>query len=139
MGPRIILIAQNYPSDRFSEDMFVVLDFMAVYGHEFIDDLENLHGNNSFKFSEITARRQVVREAVKKLVLDGFLIPIVDNGFRYSISDIGKKYADSFESSYALQYKNNLHEIYQHFSNFDEDKLYSLVREKAVQKGGEEG
>ncbi len=137
--PRIVLIAQNYPFDSFSEDAFVALDFMAVYGHEFVETLENLHGDNIFKFSEITARRQIVREALKNLVLNGFIRPFVDNGFRYAISDIGKNYAESLESSYSSQYKKNLSAIYQRFSNYDDNKLYNIVREMAVQKGGEEG
>lgn len=135
--PRMILIAANYPSDSFSEDMFVILDFMAVYGHEFLETMQNLHGDNGFKFSEITARRQVVRESVRKLVLKGFLNVSTDNGFKYSISSIGKQYSDSFESSYAIQYKRNLVDIYQYFSSYDEQRLYSMLRAKTVKEGGE--
>ncbi len=135
--PRIILIAGYYPGDLFTEDKFVALDFMAVYGHEFVESMQNLHGDNGFKFSEITARRQVVRESIRKLVLKGFLEVSTDNGFKYCISSIGKQYANSFESSYAIQYKKNLADIYQNFSNYDEQRLYSMLRAKAVREGGD--
>ena len=47
-------------------------------------------------------------EAVKKLVLEGFLVVEIRDGFSYRISDLGKQYAKSFESTYAIQYRNNL-------------------------------
>lgn len=54
--PRIILIADTYPLSSFTEDLFVAIDFMAVYCGEFVKEAQSLHGDNGFKFSEITAR-----------------------------------------------------------------------------------
>lgn len=137
LEPRVILIANTYPLTLFSEDMFVALDFMAVYSHEFLSEAANLHGDNCFKFSEIVARTQSVREAIKRFVCEGFLEVVLEDGFYYRISDIGKKYAESLESTYAGKYRNNLLSISQRYSNYNEQSLSNLIREKAVMDSGE--
>lgn len=109
-----------------------------MYSGAFVSGAQNLHGDNGFKFSEITARRQLVHEAVKKLVLEGFLIVEIRDGFRYRISDIGKKYAKSFESTYATQYKNNLLSVSERYLDYDEKALFKLITEKALADGREE-
>lgn len=136
--PRLILIADTYPLPSFTEDLFVAIDFITVYSGVFISGAQNLHGDNGFKFSEITARRQLVREAVKKLVLEGFLIVEIREGFSYRISDTGKKYAKSFESTYATQYKNNLLSVSEKYLDYDEKALSKLITEKALADGREE-
>lgn len=136
--PRVILIADTYPLASFSEDLFVAIDFMAVYSGEFITGTKNLHGDNGFKFSEITARRQSVHEAVKKLVLEGLLIVEIQDGFQYRLSDIGKQYAESFESNYAVQYRKNLLSVYEKFFDCDEKTLSKIITEKALADGREE-
>ena len=136
--PRILLISCTYSLPSFSEDMFSMLDFMAIYSNEFAPGVPNLHGDNSFKFSEVAAKKESVRAAIKRLVCEGFLNVIVEKGFTYQITDSGKKYADSLESSYAIQYKYNLLEIQKRYSNYTEQDLSVLIREKAVKSGREE-
>lgn len=116
----------------------MAIDFITVYSGVFISGAQNLHGDNGFKFSEITARRQLVHEAVKKLVLEGFLIVEIREGFSYRISDTGKKYAKSFESTYATQYKNNLLSVSEKYLDYDEKALSKLITEKALADGREE-
>ena len=136
--PRIVLIADNYPLSSFTEDLFVAIDFITVYSGDFIIGTKNLHGDNGFKFSEITARRQSIHEAVKKLVLEGFLTVEIREGFSYRISELGKRYAKSFESTYAIQYRNNLLSVSEKYLDYDEKALAKLITEKALADGREE-
>ena len=136
--PRIILIADTYPLSSFTEDLFVAIDFMAVYSGEFIKGAQSLHGDNGFKFSEITARRQSVHEAIKRLVIEGFLVVEIRDGFKYRISDLGKQYAKSFESTYSQQYKNNLLSVSEKYLDYDEAALSGIITEKALADGREE-
>lgn len=133
--PRIVLISAFYPLPVFTEDLFVIIDFMAIYGHEFVSGMDNLHGDSGFKFSEVCARKQAVREAISKLVRQGFLEVVLADGFEYSVTDLGRKYAGSFESSYASLYRKNLSQIYDNYSQYTEEQLSRIIREKAVYDG----
>lgn len=136
--PRVMLIADTYPLSSFTEDLFVAIDFMAVYSGTFIAGEQSLHGDNGFKFSEITARRQSIHEAIKNLVLEGFLVVEIRDGFKYRISELGTQYANSFESTYAIQYKNNLLSVSEKYRDYDEKVLSKIITEKALADGREE-
>lgn len=113
-------------------------EVLGIFSDEIYKSLKNLHGDNGFKFSEITARRQSIHEAVKKLVLEGFLTVEIREGFSYRISELGKRYAKSFESTYAIQYRNNLLSVSEKYLDYDEKALAKLITEKALADGREE-
>lgn len=75
---------------------------------------------------------------LKKLVLEGFLTVEIREGFSYRISELGKRYAKSFESTYAIQYRNNLLSVSEKYLDYDEKALAKLITEKALADGREE-
>ncbi len=55
------------------ESQIACIDFIAIYGADFMILDENLHGNGLFRFSEFSAKSKLVTLSLKKLVLNGFI------------------------------------------------------------------
>ena len=85
-----ILIILNTVQTRLSIDRITDLDFIAIYGKDFGVSEYNLHGDNDYRFSEYTSKREIVSQAIKELVLRGYITPHCNkSGFNYSISKEG--------------------------------------------------
>jgi hypothetical protein len=54
-------------------DMIAAADFITVYGKDFEISDNDLHGDSAFKYSEFPLRRDLVKKAVKQLVLTGLI------------------------------------------------------------------
>ena len=130
--PRIMLLATYDSGRNFSEDQLIAFDFMTVYSQEFIADGHSLHGDNGFKYSEFSARKEAVSDAIKALVRQGLLKVDLKDGFRYSATDSGIQCYNGMESSYALEYREQLGLILQQYSNYSESELQKLIRMKAI-------
>ena len=72
-----ILIIVNTVQTRLSIDRITDLDFIAIYGKDFGVSEYNLHGDNDYRFSEYTSKREIVSQAIKELVLRGYITPHV--------------------------------------------------------------
>lgn len=59
--------------EAFTIERIAAYDFIAVYAQDFGFKGELLNGENGFVFSELTARRGIMKSAVKDLVLDGLV------------------------------------------------------------------
>ena len=71
-------------------DRIVAYDFISLYSRHFDLAEINLHGDNEYGFSELSARRTVMQAALKELVLDGLAKAIRrKDGFCYEITDTG--------------------------------------------------
>lgn len=102
---RIVLLLDAFETPQ-NADMLYATDFMVVYGKTFGIADEDMNGDNQYKFSEFVSRRPMVQKAIKKLVLDGFVIPYEEStGIAYQISPSGKIYCKSLDSDYAKEYK----------------------------------
>lgn len=102
---RIAILLGCFSSPQ-TVDMLYAADFMTIYGKVFGVSDADLNGDNQYKFSEFASRRQIVQNALKKLVLDGFALPSeTSDGIVYSITDYGRKMIDRLESDYAREYR----------------------------------
>ena len=102
---RVLLILSENEEQIKTADMIAAVDFIAVYGKLFRITDNNLNGDRAFSFSEFTARRELVKRALKRLVLDGLVIFLQqDKGFCYKISETGKTYCASLNSDYSYEY-----------------------------------
>ena len=70
-----ILIILHIAKTRLSVDRITALDFIAIYGRDFGASDFNLHGNNEYRFGEYTAKREIIMQAVKELVLRAYVLP----------------------------------------------------------------
>lgn len=122
---RILLILNASEYKKLTIDKLAGIDFVTVYGKDFGISDYNLHGDNGFKFSEYTSRRHMIIQAIKSLVLQGYiLVSCLKNGFFYSISNDGKRYCEELNDDYSIEYSNIVHKAIQ-YTNLLSDREIS--------------
>ena len=101
-----VLLLLDVVDAALTIDKIAAYDFITIYCEDFGIADNSLHGENGFAFSELSARRDLTKEAIKDLVIDGLVMAKDDEtGILYSISDKGRTISGSFQSEYALRYK----------------------------------
>lgn len=90
-------------------DRIIAYDFITIYSDIFDISEQSLGGENSFAFCEFAARRNIIKTAIKRLVIDG-LVKVTEGsiGILYSISESGKQVSKDLHSEYAMTYRNIL-------------------------------
>lgn len=138
---RILLLLAEFDCGQ-SLDKIYATDFMVSYGATFGVSESDLNGDNQYKFSEFASRREIVRQALKQLVLDGLVWP--DNsatGILYFITDAGREYGDALDSEYAEEYRSTARRIVEMVSDVPErsiiDKINKMSAE-SLRKGARE-
>lgn len=89
---------------------------------------------NQYKFSEFASRREIVRQALKQLVLDGLVWS--DNsaaGILYSITDAGREYSAILESEYAGEYRSTARKIVEIVSNISERTIIDKINKMSAE------
>ena len=138
---RILLLLAEFDC-RQSLDKIYATDFMVSYGATFGVSKSDLNGDNQYKFSEFASRREIVRQALKQLVLDGLVWP--DNsaaGILYSITDAGREYGDTLDSEYAKEYRSIARKIVEIFSDVSERSIIEKINKmsaESLRKGARE-
>ena len=130
---RILLTLESSGQRRLSADMIAATDFITVYGREFGVSDENLHGENNYKFGEFALRREVVKDSLKSLVLDGFVyVDDKENGFTYYLNDRGQKYAAKFNSEYAVNYRSYAQKANEYLSKLSEREALKQINNHSI-------
>lgn len=138
---RIMLLLAEFNCGQ-SLDKIYATDFMASYGATFGVSESDLNGDSQYKFSEFASRREIVRQALKQLVLDGLVWP--DNsaaGILYSITDAGREYGDTLDSEYAKEYSSIARKIVEIFSDVSERSIIEKINKmsaESLRKGARE-
>lgn len=68
---RALLLLSQTADVNMTIDRIVAYDFISLYSRHFDLAEINLHGDNEYGFSELSARITVMQAALKELVLDG--------------------------------------------------------------------
>ena len=66
------------------------------------------------------------------MVLDGLADVKLEEGYQFQISDAGKKYAKTFKSEYAMQYRNIAIDAIKVFRGSTDYDLEKSINENAV-------
>jgi hypothetical protein len=130
---RVLLTLEMIRGNKLTTDMLAAIDFIAVYGKDFGISDENLHGDNHFKFSEFTVRRNQVQKAVKQLVLKGFVsVAVEQGGFAYTINDRGLDYCGKLDNDYAASYRGVVKQTWARISSKSEREVLELINRQSV-------
>ena len=122
---------------RLSVDRIAALDFISIYGKDFGVSEYNLHGDNDYRFSEYTSKREIVSQALKELVLRGYIIPHCNkSGFNYSISKSGTMFCESLNDKYAEDFTDIVKKTNSLFLEYSDRKLIRSINEYAVNMAG---
>lgn len=137
---RILLLLESIDNQFISEEKILALDFIATFSGEFSLTDKNLHGDNEYKFSEITARRTAIRNMIKELVLQN-LIQVEESkeGFSYKITNLGSQISKKIEGDYAKQYLYCIELVVAKYSNHSGNDLLALIEKKGMKNNGGDG
>ena len=138
MERRILLLVSAAKKKAFSIDRIVSLDFIVCYAGYFQLPYLNPQGDNQYMFSELASRRERIQEAVKSLVVQDLLDVGLENGYVFSITDIGSKYIKKLQSEYAVQYKAIATDAIKRFKDYSDLQLERMINDSAVKsvRGG---
>lgn len=133
-GLRALLILYGVKNNGMTIDRIAAYDFICIYGSDFEVSQKNLHGDNSFNFSELSAKRTICSEGVKAFVLDGLItVKRTQGGFLYALTAAGREYVDSLESDYKQQYLEIVKAVDVKYSGKSDSALLKEINGKAVQ------
>lgn len=109
------------------------MDFIAIYGKDFGVSEYNLHGDNDYRFSEYTSKREIVSQAIKEPVLRGYITPHCNkSGFHYSISKEGIAFCESLNDKYAEDFIEIVKKANVLFLDYSDRKLTHCINEYAI-------
>ena len=113
---RVLLLLDETIKYPLTEDMILAMDFISVYGKDFGICEENLHGDNSYKYSELASRKEVINQSIKRLFLEGLIDVDTSKGYRYSINDSGIDFISHIYNDYTEEYRNAISNFYNKYS-----------------------
>lgn len=118
-------------------DRIAAYDFIAIYCEDFGVADKSLNGENGFAFSELSAKRNLTKTALKDLVVDGLVIATDDEaGILYSISESGRKMSKGFQSEYAGRYKELMRLVVKKYGKFSDIQLFNEINKQSTQSLG---
>ena len=114
-------------------DRIAAYDFIAIYCEDFGVADRSLNGENGFAFSELSARRNLTKAAIKDLVVDGLVVATDDEtGILYSVSDSGRKMSEGFQSEYAERYKELMQLVVEKYGNYSDVQLFNEINRQST-------
>ncbi len=133
-GLRAMLILSVIRSCGMTIDRLSAYDFMTIYGKDFEVSNRNLHGDNSYSFSELSSKRSVCSEGIKMFVLDGLIaVNRTEDGFLYKLTVAGRKYIGTLESDYKDQYLAIAETVHKKYARKSDSAILKEISGKAVQ------
>lgn len=129
---RALLVLQNaqFP---LSGETVAIADFVSVYGVAFGISKSNLHGDNSYKYCEAATRREKIEVALKDLVIRGLAELVLSDktGLTYQITDSGRRFCGSLNSTYADEFSLYSKRALQHIEKCGMENIRSEIIEKS--------
>lgn len=130
---RVLLVLYSINPQAITVDRITAYDFMTLYGKDFEVTTFNLHGDNSFNFSELPSKRSSISTGIKEAALNGMVsVKQTKSGFCYAISELGIKYVESFSSNYACQYLDTIEKVHHLNKNKTDAALTTEINNKAI-------
>ena len=127
------LLILSCSNEAKTSDMIAAIDFMTVYGKTFGVSSYNLHGDNTYRYSEFTSRLNLINQAVKRIALDKLAdVSDLSGKLGYTINQAGDKYASSFESEYAVEYRQLAQNAIALIGHKTEQEIISIISKQAV-------
>jgi len=114
-------------------DRIAAYDFIAIYCEDFGVADRSLNGENGFAFSELSARRNLTKTAIKDLVVGGLVVATDDEtGILYSVSESGRKMSEGFQSEYAERYKELMSLVVEKYRNYSDVQLFNEINKQST-------
>lgn len=132
MEMRILMLLNSTPKQHFTLERILCLDFITCYAGDYGFSYDNLHGDNSYKQSEVVGRRQLIQLAIKELVCRGLIDVYLENGYSFSISKNGKRFISKIDDDYAEEYKEISKEVIKRYRKQSDISILEVLRNDSL-------
>lgn len=133
MSLRILIMLDVISDAELDEQKISAIDFIAVYAADFDLLDENLHGNGNYRFSEYPARKDLVKEALRMLVLDGTLsFHTSKKGFTYRITELGRNFCTKMTDSYVEEYRIAIMAVVDKYGTDNDRAMLSDISRRTI-------
>ena len=130
---RVLLLLDELRDMSLDESQIACIDFIAIYGADFMILDENLHGNGLFRFSEFSAKSKLLTLSLKKLVLNGFITFTANKkGYSYSISSEGTQIANELKDTYSDEYRLAVREVSTTFPSLNASTMQKQIYKTTI-------
>lgn len=130
---RVLLLLNQY-SEPQSCGTLSAMDFIVVYGETFGISKCDLNGENPYKFSEFASRKTKVLNALKELVLSGYVQPIQkSDSIVYCITKAGTDFCSGLNSEYSVDYSNTAKNAIPRYGNQSEKTIQTTINKHSMQ------
>lgn len=128
-----VVLLLDVANDGITLDRIAAYDFITIYCEDFGVADRSLNGENGFAFSELSARRNLTKAAIKNLVVDGLVIATNDKtGILYSVSESGRNMSEGFQSEYARRYKELMQIVIEKYGNYSDVQLFNEISRQST-------
>lgn len=118
-------------------DCIKTVDLLSIYGKQYGISDSNLHGDGSYCFSEIAARHETIKSALRSLVKAGLVnVSTSRNGYAYSISANGKACCENMTSDYAKEYKKAAKIAKDYLSDKSAKEMHDITYDQLKRRNG---
>ncbi len=128
---RILILFEAALEKPLNEEAIAMLDFMTIYSRDFEITASNLHGESNYRFAEFPSRRELVKSAIKRLVIDGLINVLQTNdGFKYMLSPDGLEFTSHLNSEYADTYYETAMQVLARTRGMTQRALSQLINKR---------
>jgi hypothetical protein len=138
LGLRCLFVLSKFQDEMLSIDKLIYLDYFLIHAGDVSKDQKSIHPKYPFRSTEIVVKREILANALKLLISKELVrISFTSNGIQYSLTEIGKKALEYFESNYEKRISEVSDWLYETYKNFSENQLSELINNNIQKWGGE--
>jgi hypothetical protein len=116
-----------------SKSRLTNIDFICTYGKDFEIASENLHGNNTLRYSELAVKNDKVAKSLRILIVHQYIeIQSSSKGFYYKITESGRNICNSLNDGYAERYQLFAKNVIEKYNTMSDRQLEELINRFAV-------
>lgn len=133
---RVLLLLSVFDSP-IDIDYIKTVDLLSIYGKQYGVSEFNLHGDNSYCFSEIAARHDTIKSALRSLVKANLInVSTSQNGYAYSISDNGMTCCENMRSDYAKEYRSAVNKTKEYLNGKTAKEIHDITYGQLKRRNG---
>ena len=130
---RMLLLLEMLDGKKVTVDMLAAIDFITVYGHDFEITEDNLHGNGTYRFGEFALRRDLVKDALRLLVVEGIVsVTPQKRGFLYQLTFAGIDFSSGFECDYSDDYRFASETVIRRLNGKSEHEITRMINQRVL-------